>query len=162
VTLLRATLAIRAQQLRTVTFDASGLVEWLKGATTGALLHLSAQTTPSPSHRPRVTRRGITYFAKPYTQFVNECQQQFAEQHTGGPIEGRLAAVIETVVERPRTTKLTDPNGDTDNYAKGPLDALQKAGVVTDDKQLVHLGATRRFAEPGEESGVRLWLGRLA
>jgi Holliday junction resolvase RusA-like endonuclease len=129
--------------------------------TVGTLLHLCAQTTPSPSHRPRVTRRGITYFAKPYTQFVNECQQQFAEQHTGKPLDGRLGVVIETIVEKPRTTKLTDPRGDTDNYAKGCLDAATKAGVWVDDAQVIHLGITRRFTEPGEEPGVNLYIGAL-
>jgi Holliday junction resolvase RusA-like endonuclease len=154
-------LVIRARQQGTVTFDASGLVEWLKGATTGALLHLSAQTTPSPAHRPRVTRSGISYYAKSYSHYLADCQKQFATQHAGGPIEGRLAAVFETVLERPRTSKLRDPNADTDNLLKGAADALQKAGVIGNDKQLIHLGATRRFAAEGEPAGVNVWLGRI-
>jgi Holliday junction resolvase RusA-like endonuclease len=146
--------------------DPLGLVTWLKGATVGALLHFYARTTPSPSHRPRVTRSGISYYAKPYAQYLKDCQQQFAWQFSQhhcrkAPIEGRLGVVIETVVERPRTTKLTDPNGDSDNYAKAPLDALQKAGVVIDDKQFVPVCAVRRFTEPGEEPGVNLWIGAL-
>jgi Holliday junction resolvase RusA-like endonuclease len=153
--------AILAQQRTMGTSDPSGLVTWLRGATVGALMHFYARTTPSPSHRPRVTRRGITYFAKPYAQYLKDCQQQFAEQHRGAPLEGRLGVVIETVVEKPRTTKLTNPNGDSDNYAKGPLDALQKAGVVTDDKQFVPIAAVRRFTEPGEEPGVHLYIGAL-
>jgi Holliday junction resolvase RusA-like endonuclease len=145
-----------------VIFSETGLVQWLKGATVGALLHLHAQTTPSPSHRPRVTRSGIAYLAKPYAAYLNDCQQQFAEQHVGPPIEGRLGVVIETVVEKPRTTKLTDPRGDTDNYGKGCLDGATKAGVWVDDAQVIHLGLTRRFAEQGEAPGVHMWVGQLA
>jgi Holliday junction resolvase RusA-like endonuclease len=146
--------------------DPLGLVTWLKGATVGSLLYFYARTTPSPSHRPRVTRSGISYYAKPYAQYLKDCHKQFAEQrvafHPGStPLTGRLGVVIETIVARPKTTKLIDPNGDSDNYAKGPLDALQKAGVVADDKQFVPIAATRRFTEPGEEPGVNLWIGEL-
>jgi Holliday junction resolvase RusA-like endonuclease len=143
------------------TSDPFGLVTWLRGATVGALMHFNARTTPSPSHRPRVTRSGISYYCKPYAQYLKDCQKQFAEQHKGDPIAGRLGVVIETLVARPKTTKLTDPRGDSDNYAKGPLDALQKAGVVKDDSQFVPIAAVRRFTEPGEEPGVNLWIGEL-
>jgi Holliday junction resolvase RusA-like endonuclease len=76
--------------------------------------------------------------------------------------EGRLGIVVETVIAKPKTTKLEDPNGDSDNYAKGPLDALEKAGVVSNDKKFIPVCATRRFAEPGESPGVHVWIGALA
>jgi crossover junction endodeoxyribonuclease RusA len=146
----------------TVTSDHIGLVTWLRGACTGALLHFCAQTTPSPAHRPRVTRSGITYYEKAYAQYLKDCQRQFAAQHAGTPLDGRLGIVVETIVQRPKTTKLSDPRGDSDNYAKAVLDGLQKAGVVTDDTQFVPVCATRRFTEPGESPGVNLWIGALA
>jgi Holliday junction resolvase RusA-like endonuclease len=144
-----------------VTSDPLGLVTWLKGACIGSLLTFCAQTTPSPAHRPRVTRSGFSYYAKPYAQYLKDCEKQFSEQHSGSPLDGRLAVVLETVIARPKTTKLEDPNGDSDNYAKAPLDALEKAGVVTNDKKFIPVCATRRFAEAGEQPGVNVWIGAL-
>src|SRR6478672_5430644 len=86
---------------RTVTSDPLALVTWLRSACTGALRQFHAQTTPSPSHRPRVTRSGISYYEKPYAQYLKDCQRQFAEQHTGATLAGRLGIVIDTIVQRP-------------------------------------------------------------
>ena len=146
----------------TVTSDPLALVTWLRSACTGALLQFYAQTTPSPSHRPRVTRSGYTYYEKPYAAYLKDCTAQFHQQHQREPLGGRLGIVIDTIVQRPKTTKLTDPLGDSDNYAKGVLDGLEKAGVVANDKQFVPVCATRRFTEPGEAPGVHVWIGELA
>lgn len=135
-------------------------MDWLKGVSVGTLLTLRAETTPSPQHRPRVARWG-TYYPKPYQVYHADCQKQFAEQKPKAPLMGTLGCVVETVCKRPKTTKLRAPKGDSDNYAKAPLDAATKAGVWGDDAQVLPLTSTRRWAEPGEEPGVYLHIGEL-
>lgn len=137
-----------------------GLLDWLRGACVGALLTLRVITTPSPTHRPRVSKWG-TYYAKPYQVYHKDCVQQFAEQKPEVPLKGRLGCVVETVVARPKTSKLQEPKPDSDNFAKAPLDAATKAGVWGDDSQVVPLASTKRWAEPGEEPGVYLHIGEL-
>jgi Holliday junction resolvase RusA-like endonuclease len=137
-----------------------GLLEWLRGASVGALLTLRAETTPSPTHRPRLSKGGFAYYAKSYQTYHTDCQKQFAKQ-IAEPLDGPLACVVETVCARPKTTKLIAPRGDSDNYAKAPLDAATKAGVWGDDAQVLPVTSTRRWAEPGEEPGVYLHIGRL-
>ena len=122
---------------------------------------LRANTTPSPSHRPRLAKAGFAFYAKSYQVYHKDCVQQFAAQKPAEPLSGPLACVVETVCARPKTTKLMVPRGDSDNYAKGPLDAATKAGVWGDDAQVIPLASTRRWTEPGEEPGVYLHIGRL-
>jgi Holliday junction resolvase RusA-like endonuclease len=138
-----------------------GLLEWLRGASVGALLTLRARTTPSPQHRPRVTQRGITYYPKAYQTYHADCMKQFAQQKPDEPLQGDVGVVVETVCARPKKTKLSAPKGDSDNYAKAPLDAATKARVWGDDAQAVPLASTRRWTEPGEEPGVYLHIGAL-
>jgi Holliday junction resolvase RusA-like endonuclease len=138
-----------------------GLLGWLRGASSGALLTIRAETTPSPTHRPRFSKFGAPYYAKPYQVYHSDCQKQFAAQVTE-PLQGRLACVVETIMARPKTTKLLEPKPDSDNLAKGPLDAATKAGVWGDDSQVVPMASTKRWAEPGEAPGVILHIGRLA
>lgn len=102
-----------------------------------------------------------TYYAKEYQLYHTDCQKQFAEQKPAAPLRGRLAAIVETVIARPKTTKLSEPKPDSDNYAKAPLDAATKAGVWGDDSQVVPVASTKRWAEPGEEPGVYLHIGEL-
>lgn len=91
---------------------------------------------PVPASRPRVTRFG-TYYGKRYKAWIAAAPAQLPKhlQHFTGPV------VVEVYVActRPKKTKLTHPRGDCDNYAKGPLDALTKAGVWKDDTQVVRL-----------------------
>jgi len=137
-----------------------GLLGWLRGASVGALLSLRVDTTPSPTHRPRVAKAGWTYYAKSYQVYHADCVKQFAKQG-GLSHNGPVACVVETICQRPKSTKLSAPRGDSDNYAKAPLDAATKAGVWGDDAQVIPLASTRRWTEPGEEPGVILHIGRL-
>jgi len=136
-----------------------GLLEWLKGVSVGTLT-LRATTTPSPQHRPRVGQHG-TYYPKAYQIYHADCQKQFAAQAPKKPFTGLLACVVETVCKRPKKTKLLAPRGDSDNYAKAPLDAATKAGIYGDDAQVLPQTSVRRWAEPGEEPGVYLHIGEL-
>lgn len=138
-----------------------GLLDWLRGASFGALLSLRAITTPSPTHRSRSTKSGHHYYAKSYQIYHADCVKQFSEQLPADPLSGRLACVVETICVRPKTTKLSEPRGDSDNYAKAPLDAATRAGVWGDDGQVVPQTSLRRWAQPGEEPGVYLHIGQL-
>lgn len=137
-----------------------GLLAWLRGVSTGALLSLRAETTPSPTHRPRFSKAGFTFYAKPYQLYHAACTKQFSAQVTE-PLVGRLACIVETICARPKTTKLREPKADSDNFAKGPLDAATKAGVWGDDSQIVPMASMKRWAQPGEAAGVILHIGRL-
>ena len=137
------------------------MLDWLKGVSVGPLRVFRAVTTPSPQHRPRVTQRGITFYPKAYQVYHTDCVKQFATQ-LKEPIKGPVGVVVETVCARPKTTKLRAPRGDSDNYAKAPLDAATKAGVWGDDAQVLPLTSFRRWAEAGEEPGVYLHIGELS
>ena len=66
-------------------------------------------------------------------------------------IEGPLACLVDFAVERPKTTKLSHPKPDVDNYVKALWDAVtKKGGYWSDDYQVVWTAITKRWAEPNE------------
>lgn len=142
------------------------LLDWLRGAVTGASFYARVETKPVPAPRPRVTRYGGAYYTREYMEFVNACQKAFSEArdiHNGseGALEGALCAFVDVAAARPKSSKLSAPRGDADNHAKGVLDAATKCGVWRDDTQIECLAVTKRWTEAGEEPGVSLWVGRL-
>lgn len=65
-----------------------------------------------------------------------------------------LSVNITVLVTKPKTSKLTFPKPDTDNYAKTVLDAVTKAGNIWhDDTQVIDLHVTKLFAAEGLEAG---------
>jgi Holliday junction resolvase RusA-like endonuclease len=120
-------------------------------ATLSALVGLA----PVPASRPRVSRWG-TYYAKNYAGWMKSAAKLLGGEGDGAT-DAPLMVLVEQVVEKPRTSKLAFPRGDVDNFAKGPLDAITKAGRVwKDDNQIVGLVVFKRFAEKGEEPGTRV------
>lgn len=109
---------------------------------------------PLPASRPRVTKWG-TYIAKPYKGWLAEAAKYLKTVNCTIP-EGHLHVVIEVVCTKARTSKLTTPKGDIDNYAKAPLDAITHAKLWDDDKWVTELFARKRFASTGEAAHTRV------
>lgn len=138
----------------------------MRGAVLGALLICRVATAPSPTSRPRFARIGTfvrTYFAKPYQDYVAACVTAFGPYAGSFPIGGRpLVCAVEVIGARPKTTKLTSPRGDVDNYVKGALDAATKAGLWSDDGRIECLIVTKRWAIRDELAGVILAVGEMS
>lgn len=127
----------------------------MKRQSNGLLVSFWMNLAPVPASRPRVnTFTKAVYYGKPYTKFLKSAKS-IVEAQKWMPSDKPLVVMIESIVEKPKTGKLTYPNGDTDNFAKGPLDALNKHAWL-DDKQIVGLSTWKRYALPGEEPGVRI------
>lgn len=103
---------------------------------------------PVPASRPRVTRFG-TYYSKTYKAWLAAAMAAVAPCPYP-PVFGHYEVLVESIVERPRTTKLSRPKGDVDNYAKGPLDVLTKLRYWPDDADITVLTSTKRFTNAGE------------
>lgn len=128
----------------------------MRGAATAALLTLTLPGKPVSASRPRVTKTGHAFIAKPYREWI-ALHSPSVKQLDTVPTDRPIALLIETVTERPKTTKFTTPMGDVDNFAKGPMDLLTKLGKAwVDDRQIVFLASTKRWAEAGEELGFYL------
>lgn len=106
---------------------------------------------PMPTPRPRFVARGkfvSTYYPKPYVAYTDALRDMLSEQMEGNAaVEGPVSVAINITVERPKTTKLTAPKPDVDNYAKGVLDAMTKAGIWNDDTQVVDLTVSKRWGD---------------
>lgn len=128
---------------------------WLQGLAQGGLLSLWLGVQPAAASRPRVTRWG-TYYSKSYEVFRKEAQT-IANKAKGEASGQPLVVLMEVISPRPKTTKRSFPKGDVDNLAKGPLDVMTKAqNFWLDDDQVVGLCVFKRFAEDGEEHGVKV------
>lgn len=116
----------------------------------GDMVDLVVYLNPVPASRPRVTRWG-TYYSKRYKEWM----QAAANLIPGVPevtevYGGNLDVFVSCVVQKPKTTKRANPNGDIDNYAKAILDAVTKAGYWNDDDQIVKLTVVKRFTNKDE------------
>jgi Holliday junction resolvase RusA-like endonuclease len=99
----------------------------------------------------------------------------WAWREAGSPSFGAspLAASLWFYIERPPSHRTAGgaltkraasllPPGDVDNYAKGLLDALQKAGAFENDRQVVCLsGVGKAWALQGQaRTVIDLWVAR--
>lgn len=109
---------------------------------------------PVPASRPKVSKFG-TYYTATYANW-RKAAAKFVRDHVNVvPEVAPLVVLVENIVPKPRTSKLKHPNGDVDNYAKAALDILNEAAWV-DDKQIISLTSTKRFAGPAEIAGTRV------
>lgn len=132
-----------------------GLIEWalIAGIEVGQCF---LPVPPCPASRPRVTRRGFTFYSKTYKLFQDGSKDALKEVDLP-QATGPMILMLDMAAEKPRTGKRQHPRGDVDNFAKGPLDALTKAEkMFHDDDQIVGLLAFKRYTEPGEEPGITI------
>lgn len=110
---------------------------------------------PAPRPRFRVItpagRRPIAsaYSPAEYRQWQEDAHEQLISQINHPELTGPLTVRIHVQVQKPRTSKLSHPSPDVDNYAKAVMDAMTKAGVWLDDKQVVALTVTKEWGSIG-------------
>ena len=115
--------------------------KWAKGR---RQVRLSIPLDPVPAARPRLSRWG-TYYPKKYATWKKQALLYLPEADPVFPDE-LLVCLAEHHVKRPKTTKLSSPRGDTDNYLKASMDAVTKCGGVwSDDDQVAIVLATKQF-----------------
>jgi Holliday junction resolvase RusA-like endonuclease len=85
-------------------------------------------------------RFASAYTDKSYRTWQEKAAAQIALIPSEVPFEGPVVVTVDCHVVKPKTSKLTHPRPDVDNYAKSILDALTKDGRFWgDDSQIVSL-----------------------
>ena len=116
--------------------------------------------TPRPASRPRFTCRGrfaVAYTDKPYRQWLDEAANLMKDRPMpeGWDTAAPMSVTLTFAVPKPKTSKLTYPKPDIDNYEKSFLDAVTQAGTVwDDDTQVVTLRSTKLFVDDLADAGV--------
>lgn len=109
-------------------------------------LNRAAMPTPRARHRAFMANGRVissTYNPKEYTEYLKTLEGDFKRLNTAhDPICVPVEVTISATLKRPKTTKLPHPKPDVDNFAKGVLDAMTKAGIWTDDTlvRVLHVG----------------------
>jgi Holliday junction resolvase RusA-like endonuclease len=138
----------------------AGFLEMVQGFVTGPLLTLWVGAEPAPESLRFAMNR--CYPGKNYGIFYRACQQQLSIQKVAqGVLKGPIVAVYEFIHARPKKPANPWPVGDVDNLMKGPQDAVTKTGIWDDDKSVNAAMVVKRYAQPGEEPGVRIHIGKL-
>lgn len=120
---------------------------------------------PIGEGRPRAVRMGpmVRMHAAPKSaEWRAVAAQQMAAERIGEVITEPVRVILTAVMPRPasipkragpgRLWRATKP--DIDNIAKAVLDALVTAGIIGDDRQVVHLSATKPTAASDETPRV--------
>ena len=117
---------------------------------------------PMPTPRPRARvipgRRPIAVFYSPanYKEWQKEAAAELAKIDAV-KVEGSCLVTVENYATRPKTTKLSAPKPDVDNYAKGVLDAITKDGRFWhDDSQVTDLTVSKRWTTDGARIEVTI------
>lgn len=127
----------------------------------GRSVSFSIPIEPVPASRPRVTRWG-TYIAKPYKQWLDAAAKHLTGIPNPFPPEAHIHAEVEIVCTKARTSKLTRPHGDIDNYVKAVLDAINHAEAYWhDDVQVTVLKVAKRFVRGDETAGTHITLSQI-
>lgn len=114
------------------------------------MIYLELLQQPVPASRPRVGRYGV-YYGKNYTKYRKEMPTTIAAAledliNLGElPLDKTLLVAQLFEAERPRTTILEYPLPDVDNFIKALWDALQKHGVIKDDKKIIATTGLKRW-----------------
>ena len=124
------------------------------------ILYLSIPVPPAP--RPRVTRRGISFYPKVYRDFKKVAKDALAIQWKGlEPLSEPLSLEILVLQKKPKSrirkatanTRLPRANtrGDLDNLLKSILDVMEDAQIFTNDNIIYSIKIEGWFAAENEE-----------
>ena len=103
---------------------------------------------PKVKARPRHNKKGQVFTPKTTLQEEDHVAEAWVTQGgkiTDQPVEVMLVysptQTVVTVVPSPHNAKTL--RGDLDNYVKLALDGIQRAGIIVNDQQVVHIDATK-------------------
>jgi Holliday junction resolvase RusA-like endonuclease len=123
------------------------------------ILYLSIPVPPAP--RPRVTRRGISFYPKVYRDFKTNAKKALAAQWEDEPLCKPLSLEILVLQKKPksRIRKATanqrlpraNTRGDLDNLLKSILDVMEDAQIFTNDNIIYSIKIEGWFAAENEE-----------
>lgn len=126
---------------------------------------------PMPTPRPRARviapkgRRPIVSMYSPaeYKAWQAKFLALLAQMDAPSALlEGPLEVSVACYVARPKTTKLSHPKPDVDNYAKGVLDCITQDGRFwTDDTQVRTLHVTKSWTAEGEVPAITVTIKEL-
>jgi Holliday junction resolvase RusA-like endonuclease len=113
-------------------------------------MHIAIDPLPCP--RPRIVAKPFphAYYPKSYKVWKEEASQLLTPLVPSAPLIGPLVVRVTFTCPRPKTTKLSCPKPDIDNYAKSFMDALTAVGWWEDDSQVVGLQAVKRWGPAGD------------
>ena len=117
---------------------------------------------PRPRFRAMIVRGkaiGTAYSPKEYKEWQELAFAAFddAVPEDWSALDGPLTVGLVVTAKRPKTTKLSAPKPDVDNYAKSILDAMTKVGVWADDSQVEFLAVKKQW---GPEDNISVEVRR--
>lgn len=114
---------------------------------------------PVPASRPRVARNGGVFYPKTHASYYQELKKFFEGDVPSLQLhaEAKYSVEIDFVLPAMKTSKHPIPRQDIDNLCKLPIDAMTASGKYwSDDHQIVHWVATKRFTKTNEEPHTRI------
>jgi len=134
-------------------------------------LFFMIQGQPVAKGRPRFTRSGRTYTPAKTAKWADMAAYIMRETFNGDALGGPIKLEIIAVFQRPKNRfRRRDPFGrywhthkpDKDNVEKNISDALQKAGVITNDSCICTGQTSKYYASKNECPCVIVYLEQIA
>ena len=125
-------------------------------------MEFTLDTAGKPTPRPRFNGR-FAYMPKPYEEYQKSLIALLKEQGVPKADYCHIHLVFHFAYPK-STPKYKRLDGfplrskfDTDNLAKGVMDALQKADIIEDDRQLCSLKVEKYRTTQNDKIYVKLW-----
>lgn len=128
----------------------------------GSLRHVgNGRMVEQLKHSPDWRRAVVEAAHKAVTCGCGEpdCRILLPGYPTEGPVEVEIALYFAKPKSAPKTRPILPTSratGDADKHARNIFDALQDAGVLKDDSQVVDHRVSKRYCRPGEVPGARI------